>query len=97
MTEDSYNRCGRQLGEDVQNYTDSIFVHFKNRYGYDLDYNDEACKNDLNQLISDLVASQYMGGLREKAHEYGLKVWCEPYAHSPFPATALHTVVRLMK
>ena len=73
----------------VQNYTDSIFVHFKNRYGYDLDYNDEACKNDLNQLISDLVASQYMGGLREKAHEYGLKVWCEPYAHSPFPGNSI--------
>lgn len=72
-----------------QNYTDSIFVKFRQRYGYELDYTNEACKKDLDHLIADLVASEYMGGLTEKAHEYGLRTWCEPYAHSPFPANSI--------
>ena len=77
-----------------QNYTDSIFVKFKQRYGYDLDYNETSNLNSqtskhLNQLIADLVASEYMGALTEKAHEYGLRTWCEPYAHSPFPANSI--------
>ena len=72
-----------------QDYTDSIFVKFKQRFGYELDYTNEACKKDLDQLIADLVASEYMGGLTEKAHEYGLRTWCEPYAHSPFPANSV--------
>ena len=82
-----------------QNYTDSIFVKFKQRFGYELDYAqvidpqsskfNVQCSKDLNQLISDLVASEYMGGLTEKAHEYGLRTWCEPYAHSPFPGNSI--------
>jgi hypothetical protein len=72
-----------------QNYTDSIFVLFERRFGYPLDYENEACKKDLERLISDLVASEYMGGLTEKAHEYGLRTWCEPYAHSPFPTNGI--------
>ena len=82
-----------------QNYTDSIFVKFKQRFGYELDYTqvfdpkDSSFKihvsKDLDQLIADLVASEYMGGLTEKAHEYGLRTWCEPYAHSPFPANSI--------
>jgi hypothetical protein len=82
-----------------QNYTDSIFVKFRQRFGYELDYNqvidpqssafNQQASKDLNQLIADLVASEYMGGLTEKAHEYGLRTWCEPYAHSPFPANSI--------
>lgn len=77
-----------------QNYTDSIFVKFKQRFGYELDYSvvangGQAMAKDLNQLIADLVASEYMGGMTEKAHEYGLRTWCEPYAHSPFPANSI--------
>jgi hypothetical protein len=72
-----------------QNYTDSIYVLFERRFGYPLDYTSEACKKDLDRLISDLVASEYMGGLTEKAHEYGLRTWCEPYAHSPFPGNSI--------
>ena len=72
-----------------QNYTDSIYVLFERRFGYPLDYTNEACKKDLDRLISDLVASEYMGGLTEKAHEYGLRTWCEPYAHSPFPGNSI--------
>ena len=59
-----------------QNYTDSIFVRFKQRFGYDLDYTNDACKKDLDRLIAELVASEYMGGLTEKAH-------------SPFPANSI--------
>ena len=72
-----------------QNYTDSIFVLFERRFGYPLDYTNDACKKDLDRLIADLVASEYMGGLTEKAHEYGLRTWCEPYAHSPFPGNSI--------
>ena len=72
-----------------QNYTDSIFIYFRNRYGYELDYDNDSCRHDLDRLISDLVATQYMRGLTEKAHEYGLKTWCEPYAHSPFPGNSI--------
>ena len=72
-----------------QNYTDSIFEKFQQRYGYPLDYTNPACQKDLDRLISDLVASEYMGGLTEKAHEYGLRTWCEPYAHSPFPGNSI--------
>ena len=72
-----------------QNYTDSIYVKFKQRFGYELDYQNESCKKDLDRLISDLVATEYMGGLTEKAHEYGLRTWCEPYAHSPFPGNSI--------
>ena len=82
-----------------QNFTDSIYVMFKQRFGYDLDYatvidpqssmfNVQSSKN-LDRLISDLVASEYMGGLTEKAHEFGLRTWCEPYAHSPFPGNSI--------
>ncbi|MCR4914327.1 MAG: hypothetical protein K6A96_01015 [Prevotella sp.] len=72
-----------------QNYTDSIFEKFRQRYGYPLDYANPACQKDLDRLISDLVASEYMGGLTEKAHAYGLRTWCEPYAHSPFPGNSI--------
>lgn len=72
-----------------QNYTDSIFSYFKARFGYELDYSNDSCKKDLDILISDLVATQYMRGLTEKAHEYGLRTWCEPYAHSPFPGNSI--------
>lgn len=72
-----------------QNYTDSIYVLFERAYGYPLDYTNENCKKDLDRLISELVAKEYMGGLTEKAHEYGLRTWCEPYAHSPFPGNSI--------
>lgn len=72
-----------------QNYTDSIYVKFQQRFGYPLDYQNPACQKDLELLISELVASEYMGGLTEKAHEYGLRTWCEPYAHSPFPGNSI--------
>ena len=77
-----------------QNYTDSIYEKFKQRFGYDLDYSaiangEKAMAKDLDRLIADLVASEYMGGMTEKAHEYGLRTWCEPYAHSPFPANGI--------
>lgn len=72
-----------------QNYTDSIYEKFRQRFGYPLNYEDTACRKDLDLLVSELVASEYVGGLTEKAHEYGLRTWCEPYAHSPFPGNSI--------
>lgn len=72
-----------------QDYTDSIFLKFEQRFGYKLDYSDKSHRKDLDKLISDLIAHEYMGGLTEKAHQAGLKTWCEPYAHSPFPGNSV--------
>ena len=72
-----------------QNYTDSIFEKFRQRFGYELDYQNIACHKDLELLISELIATEYMGGLAEKAHEYGLRTWCEPYAHGPFSGNSI--------
>lgn len=72
-----------------QNYTDSIFEKFEKRFGYKLDYNNAAHHNHLNELIAGLVAEEYMGGLTERAHQHGLRTWCEPYAHSPFPGNSV--------
>ena len=72
-----------------QNYTDSIFVLYERRYQQPLDYSDKECQKRLDALISDLAASEYMGTLTRKAHEYGLRTWCEPYAHSPFPGNSI--------
>ena len=72
-----------------QNYTDSIYEKFLQRFGYPLNYEDTTSQRDLDLLISELVASEYMGGLTEKAHDYGLRTWCEPYAHSPFPGNSI--------
>ena len=72
-----------------QNYTDSIYSLFHQRFGYQLNYEDEKCSKDLERLISDLVTTEYMGTLTEKAHQYGLRTWCEPYAHSPFPGNSI--------
>lgn len=72
-----------------QNYTDSIYEKFQSRFGYTLDYADKKCQKDLGVLIAELAASEYMGGLTEKTHQYGLRTWCEPYAHSPFPGNSI--------
>ena len=72
-----------------QNFTDSIYEKFQQRFGYPLNYEEKACRKDLDLLIAELVANEYMGGLTEKAHKYGLRTWCEPYAHSPFPGNSI--------
>ena len=44
---------------------------------------------DLRRLIADKVAYDYVGGLREVCHKYGLTTWLENYGHWGFPGEFL--------
>ena len=60
-----------------QNYTDSIYAKFRQRFGYELDYTNPSCKKDLDRLISDLVASEYtairfLSELRNKTRQFAI-------------------------
>ncbi len=44
---------------------------------------------DVRRLVADLIAENYVGGLKEVAHEKGLKLWLENYGHWGFPAEFL--------
>ena len=44
---------------------------------------------DVRRLVADLIAYNYVGGLREEAHEHGLRLWLENYGHWGFPAEFL--------
>ena len=96
IVEDSYETGG-------QNWTDEMIEKFQDRYGYDpLPYlpvmygqvigsqdQSERFLWDLRRLIADLVAYEYVGGLREIGHQNGLKTWLECYGHWGFPSEFL--------
>jgi hypothetical protein len=94
--EDSYETGG-------QNWTDGLMEKFKINYGYDpLPYlpvmegrvvgsQDESDRFlwDLRRFIADRVSYDYVGGLREISHKYGLTTWLENYGHWGFPGEFL--------
>ncbi len=96
VVQDSYETGG-------QNFTDSLLVDFKKKYGYNpLPYlpalqgkvvgsrrESDQFLWDLRRLIADKVAYDYVGGLREVAHRYGLRTWLENYGHWGFPGEFL--------
>lgn len=86
-----------------QNWTDGFDLDFKQRYGYDpliwlpvltgrlvgsADQSDRFLW-DLRRLVADRIASDYVGGLRERSEKHGLKLWLENYGHWGFPAEFL--------
>jgi len=87
----------------AQNWTDNLANDFQKRYGYDpLPYlpvifgrvvgNANLSDRflwDLRRLIADRISYQYVGGLREKSNEYGLKLWLENYGHWGYPGEFL--------
>lgn len=93
---DSYETGG-------QNYSDSLFAEFKERYQYDPlpflpVYSGKVVGSrlmsdrflwDMRRLIADKVAYDYVGGLREAAHQNGLTTWLENYGHWGFPGEFL--------
>jgi len=96
VVEDSYETGG-------QNFTDGFMDDFKARYGYDMlpflpvfngnvvlsqDASDRFLW-DLRRLIADKVAYDYVGGLRDISHKYGLTTWLENYGHWGFPSEFL--------
>ena len=96
VVEDSYEVGG-------QNWTDDMIGAFKTRYGYDptpyipvmqgkvVGSEDRSDRFlwDLRRLIADRVAYDYVGGLRQVSHRYGLTTWLENYGHWGFPGEFL--------
>ncbi len=86
-----------------QNWTDGLDKDFLKTYGYDpLPWlpvlsgrivesatQSERFLWDLRRLVADRVATDYVGGMREAAHEHGLGLWLENYGHWGFPGEFL--------
>ncbi len=96
VVQDSYESGG-------QNFTDNFLKKFKERYRYDpLPYlptyfgdvvgNEQESDRflwDVRRLVADMTAYDYVGGLREVCHKYGLTTWLENYGHFGFPGEFL--------
>ena len=96
VVEDSYETGG-------QNWTDGLTEKFIERYGYSpLPYlpalqgipvgSNEMSDRflwDLRRLVADLVAFEYVGGLKEISNRHGLTTWLENYGHWGFPGEFL--------
>ncbi len=96
VVEDSYETGG-------QNFTDGFLEAFKARYGYDpvpflpvyagvVVQSEEISDRflwDMRRLVADKVAYDYVAGLREVSHKYGLTTWLENYGHWGFPGEFL--------
>ena len=96
MTIDSYEKGS-------QNWTDGFDREFKKRAGYDPiaflpvmtgRVVDSAKASDqflwdLRRIVADMIAENYVGGLRDIAHKYGMTIWCENYGHWGFPGEFL--------
>lgn len=87
-----------------QNWTDSMAPAFRRAYGYDpypflpaltgrivgSAERSERFLWDLRRLVADLIATEYIGGLRERCHANGLKLWMENYGHWGYPGEFLN-------
>ncbi|MFV0417818.1 MAG: glycosyl hydrolase [Dysgonomonas sp.] len=96
VVQDSYETGG-------QNFTDGFLDDFKQRYGYDplpflpvydgvvVQSEDASDRSlwDMRRLVADKVAYDYVGGLRDVSHKYGLRTWLENYGHWGFPGEFL--------
>ena len=96
VVEDSYETGG-------QNWTDSLIEKFSAIYGYDptpyipVLYGSVVASEDksnrflwdLRRFIADKVSFEYVGGLRDIAHQHGLTTWLENYGHWGFPGEFL--------
>ena len=87
----------------AQNWTDGLAADFEKQFGYDptpflpvisgrmvgsADMSDRFLW-DLRRIIADRISYHYVGGLRQKANEYGLKLWLENYGHWGYPGEFL--------
>ena len=96
VVQDSYEQGG-------QNFTDGFLELFKQKYGYDatpylpvyqgLVVNSQQASDrflwDLRRMVADKIAYEYVGGLRDISHKYGLRTWLECYGHWGFPGEFL--------
>jgi len=96
VVQDSYETGG-------QNFTDGFLEEFAEIYGYDPlpylpVYNGMVVNNqkssdrflwDMRRLVANKIAYDYVAGLREVSHRYGLTTWLENYGHWGFPGEFL--------
>lgn len=96
VVQDSYETGG-------QNFTDGFLKEFRERYGYDplpflpvykgyvVESEDMSDRFlwDVRRLVADKIAYDYVGGLRDVSHKYGLTTWLENYGHWGFPGEFL--------
>jgi hypothetical protein len=96
VVQDSYEQGG-------QNYTDDFFERFEKEYGYSAlpflpVFSGRTVKSqdasdrflwDMRRLVANLVASEYVGGMKEISNKHGLTVWLENYGHWGFPSESL--------
>lgn len=87
----------------AQNWTDGFAQEFARRNGYnpisllpvmtgrvvDSAKASDQFLWDLRRTVADVIAENYIGGLRDIAHEYGMTLWCENYGHWGFPGEFL--------
>jgi len=86
-----------------QNWTDDMTETFRKTYGYDplpwlaclggrvVGTRDQTDRFlwDWRRLVADLIARNYVGGLKAAANRHGLKTWLENYGHWGFPGESL--------
>ncbi len=86
-----------------EDWTDEFAKIFKKNYGYDplpwlpvltgrvVGTEDESSRFlwDVRRLIANLIAYNYVGGLRDISHRHNLNIWLENYGHWGFPAEFL--------
>jgi len=86
-----------------QNWTDGFAAEFEKRNGYspirllpvmtgrviDSANTSDQFLWDLRRTVADMIAENYIGGLRDAAHEHDLTLWCENYGHWGFPGEFL--------
>ncbi|MGQ8336260.1 glycosyl hydrolase [Sunxiuqinia sp. A32] len=96
VVQDSYETGG-------QNFTDGFLTDFQDRYAYDpvsflpvfngfvvnSQLESDRFLWDVRRMVADKVAYDYVGGLREVSHKYGLYTWLENYGHWGFPGEFL--------
>jgi len=96
VVQDSYEQGG-------ENITDGFLEEFKQKYGYDatpylpvykgLVVNSQQSSDrflwDMRRMVADKIAYDYVGGLRDISHKYGLTTWLECYGHWGFPGEFL--------
>lgn len=96
IVQDSYETGGQNWTDDFENKFKKAFGYSPTPYipvlyGYVIGSQDQSDRFlwDLRRFVADCIAYEYVGGLREISHKYGLRTWLENYGHWGFPAEFL--------
>jgi len=96
VVQDSYEMGG-------QNFTDRFFEAFEKEFGYSAlpflpvysgrtvgsqDMSDRFLW-DMRRLVANMIAIEYVGGMKEVSNKHGLTTWLENYGHWGFPGESL--------